>query len=154
MKNNRFNSVLCSAVMSSAIAMGLFASTGSAQAQTDPRVRANIPFAFQAGSIQMPAGVYDVSLVSDHLLQLRGQGPGKQASGFLTVIPSQGGKIEKNGRLVFHRYGDRYFLREVWPGDSDQGSECTPSGDEKRIVAQNRQAATQVQLAVNNNPKR
>ena len=154
MKNNRFSSVLSSAVMSSAIAMGLFASPGSAQAQTDYRVRANIPFAFQAGSMQMPAGVYDVTLVSDHLLQLKGQGPGKQSSGFLTVIPSQGGKIEKNGRLVFHRYGDRYFLREVWEADSRDGIECTPSGAEKRVVAQNRQAATQVQLAVNNSPKR
>jgi hypothetical protein len=60
MKSNRFNSLLGSAILSSAIAVGLFASTPSAKAQDSLRVNVTIPFAFQMGSKQMPAGSYDM----------------------------------------------------------------------------------------------
>ncbi len=138
MKNNRFNSVLSSAILSSAIAMGLFASTATAQAQSSNYMSANISFPFQAGSTRMPAGWYQVTLLTDHLVRLQSQGPGKQASVMFTVNPSQDGKIQTNARLVFHRYGNKYFLREIWEADSKEGVQCAPTRDEKEILrAQN-----------------
>jgi hypothetical protein len=155
MKTNRFNSVLNSTILSSAIALGLFASGGSAQAQQNPKLRANIPFAFQMGSKQMPAGSYDIYLLSNHLMLLRDRDPGKPVSYSLLVTPSEDGKIQTNGRLVFHRYGDRYFLREVWEANSKDGITCVPSAQEKEILrAQNQQAVSQTQVALNAQPAR
>jgi hypothetical protein len=153
MKTNRFNSVLNSTILSSAIALALFASAGSAQAQNSPQLRASIPFAFQAGSKQMPAGVYSISLLSNHLVLLRARG--QHAAGFFTATPSEDGKIQAQGRLVFHRYADRYFLREVWEAGSNDGVTCVPSSEEKEILrAQNQQAVMQTQVALNADPKR
>jgi hypothetical protein len=155
MKTNRFNSVLSSAVLSSAIALGLFASAGSAQAQTSPQLRATIPFAFQAGSHHMPAGVYDVSIRSNHMVLFEDRDPGKHVTAYLMVIPSENGQMQTNGRLIFQRYGDRYFLHAVWEAGSKQGITCTPTQEEKEILrSQNQQAAAQTQLAVNAYPKR
>jgi hypothetical protein len=155
MKTNRFNSVLNSTILSSAIALGLFASAGSVQAQNNPQLRANIPFAFQVGSKQMPAGSYDISLLSNHLMLLRDRDPGKPVTDYLLVTPSQDGKIQTKGRLVFHRYGDRYFLREVWEANSNEGITCVPTSEEKEILrAQNQQSVTQTQVALNAEPTR
>jgi hypothetical protein len=152
MKNNRFSAIFSSAILSSAIAMGLFASAGSAQAQTGQKLRANIPFAFQVGSTQMPAGVYEITL-QEHVILLRDRDPGKNVAKFLMVTPSVDGKVQENGRLVFHRYGERYFLHEVWEANSTEGITCSPSSQEKEILrAQNQQAVPRTQVAVNAEP--
>jgi hypothetical protein len=155
MKSNTINSLLGSAILSSAIALGLFASTASAGAQTNPRVNVVIPFAFQVGSTQMPAGTYDVHIRMSHtVVQLQEWASGKQASalGLLLGSSLEGGKMQGIGRLIFHRYGNRYFLREVWDGDS-MGVGCAPSKDERHILLDHG-AETRTQLAFNVYPKR
>jgi hypothetical protein len=153
MKTNRFNSVLSSAILSSAIAMGLLVSTGSVQAQSSPKLTATIPFAFQAGSRNMPAGLYSIYLLSQHVVLFRtANGHG---SAYFMVTPSYEGKFQEKGRLVFHRYGNRYFLREVWEPGSNEGITCNPSSEEKEILrAQNQQPPTQTQVALNKEPTR
>jgi hypothetical protein len=152
MKTNRFNSIFSSAILSSAIAMGLLVSTGSVQAQNSPKGTANIPFAFQAGSRQMPAGVYDISLLSDHVVLL--QSLGANASAFLIVTPSDEGTVQMNSRLVFHQYGELYFLSAVWEAGTKHGVTCAATSKEKEILrAQNKQAPNQTQVALNAGPK-
>jgi hypothetical protein len=153
MKRNRMNSLLFSAILSSAVAVGLFASTGSAKAQDGPRVDVHIPFAFQVGSKLMPAGSYAMHVGFSHdVVQLEDQGSSKPASVLLVGSPSERGKIDRIARLIFHRYGDRYFLREVWEGNGGMGVVSAPSREEKML--RHKQAATQTQLAFNANPTR
>ena len=153
MKRNRLNSLLGSAILSSAVAVGLFASTGSAKAQDGPRVDVRIPFAFQVGSKQMSAGSYAMHVRFSHdVVQLEGQRSSKPASVLLVGSPSGDGQIFGTGRLIFHRYGDRYFLREVWEGGSGMGVVCAPSREENML--RHKQAGTQMQLAFNANPTR
>ena len=154
MKRNRFTSVLGSAILSSAVAVGLFASTGSVKAQDGPRVNVSIPFAFQVGSKQLPAGSYAMHVRFSHkVVQLEELGSSKPASVLLTGSASEDGKIQMGGRLIFHRYGDRYFLREVWEGDSGLGLVSALSQEEKKMF-RHKQAVTQTQLAFNANPTR
>jgi hypothetical protein len=154
MKSNRINSLLFSAMLSSTIAVGLFAFTASARAQDSPRVNFSIPFAFQMGSTQMPAGAYDMHVRLSHtLVQLQDQGSGKQAVGVLLGSALEGGKIQRTGRLIFHRYGNRYFLREVWDADSGQGVGSAPSREEMKIL-RHRETVTKTQLAFNTDPRR
>jgi hypothetical protein len=153
MKTNRFNSVLSSAILSSAIAMGLLVSTGRIQAQNSPQARATIPFAFQVGSRNMPAGLYSIYLLSEHSVLFRAANG--HGAGYFLVNPFYAGKVQTKGRVVFHRYGDRYFLREVWEEGSNHGITCNVSPEENEILrAQDRQPVTQTEVALSTGPKR
>jgi hypothetical protein len=95
--------------------------TISAQAQTAgaQKVVANIPFAFNAGNTNLPAGKYTITVLnpsSDRkILQIRStKGP---SATVLTTAES--GNISDDAKLVFQRYGDRYFFAQVqMAGDS------------------------------------
>jgi hypothetical protein len=153
MKRNRLNSLLGSAILSSAVAVGLFASTGSAKAQDGRRFDVLIPFAFQVDSKQMPAGSYAMHVRFSHnVVQLDDQGSSKPASVLLVGSPSGDKQTYGTVRLIFHRYGDRYFLREVWDGYGGVGVLSAPSQEEKML--RHKQAGTQTQLAFNANPTR
>ena len=155
MKTSRINTILRSAILSSAVAIGLFASTTNAQAESSYHVRVRIPFAFKAGSKQMPAGLYDISFPSSHLVLFQDLDPGKVVTASLMATPSGDGTFQTNGRLVFHQYGDQYFLREVWRSGSTSGVTCDASPEERAILrSQNQQAVTGAQVALNAEPKR
>jgi hypothetical protein len=70
-----------------------------------------VPFAFNVGSSLMPRDTYRVSKLGGHtdvfLIS------GFRHSAILLGQPD-GSKSDDNPRLVFHRYGDSHFLREVW----------------------------------------
>ncbi len=69
-----------------------------------------VPFAFNVGSSLMPRDTYRVSKFGGHtdVFMISGF----KHSAILLGQPD-GGKTDDNPRLVFHRYGDSYFLREV-----------------------------------------
>ena len=70
---------------------------------------ASIPFAFQIGSYHYPAGTYKVVLQGDHILAVRGNAD----AGLMEVNWDTAKHPAPTGELVFHRYGDQYFLRQM-----------------------------------------
>ena len=80
---------------------------------------ANIPFDFHANSITLPSGEYTViRMTNSGVLQLRNDETKKSV---LLAFPSRkSGDVEPS--VAFHRYGDHYFLAEVWmPGNPGYG---------------------------------
>src|SRR5688572_13193987 len=69
-----------------------------------------VPFAFAVGSSLMPSDTYRVSKLGGHtdVFMISGF----RHSAILLGQP-EGSGIDDTPRLVFHRYGDSYFLREV-----------------------------------------
>ena len=111
----------------------------------DNDMRVNVPFAFHNGSQRMPAGVYTVKIESTHLTLLRGD----SKSGYVNTNP-QIGKPAAKGKLVFQRYGDQYFLREVWAANSETGQKCVKSKLEREVeIAQRKAAQSGAELALN-----
>jgi hypothetical protein len=52
--------------------------------------------------------------------------------GVMTLIGKKTDSSDKPTRLVFHRYGNRYFLREAWfPGNN---AKTLPEMDDERIL--------------------
>lgn len=97
--------------------MMIVAAGVSAKAQTlENRLTANIPFDFTVVDKKLPAGKYWVSRVQqnqgDTVLQVT-SAEGK-ASAIRLTIPVNLHTQVNTGTLVFHRYGDEYFLSEVW----------------------------------------
>jgi len=105
----------------------------SGQSANANKVIANIPFEFNVGYKTMPAGEYTVETVvtaGDALLI-------KSADSTLCVLRLSEAtsriKDKKQARLVFHRYGDRYFLAEVWNGVDNIGRQLLKSEDERAV---------------------
>ena len=86
------------------------------QAQTMD-VRATIPFEFRMGQTVMAAGDYTIHH-SNGVLIVRAQNEDKAVVSLATATDLP--KHSSTAGLLFHRYGDTYFLYKVWtPGSAN-----------------------------------
>jgi hypothetical protein len=85
-----------------------------AQSSSAQKVVATIPFAFNVGETRLPAGKYTFTVTnpsSDRkLLQIR-NADGRAS--VMTLTTGVLGNAADNAKLVFHRYGDRYFFAQA-----------------------------------------
>ena len=93
----------------------------NAQIAGRSQMRANIPFEFNVGDKTLPAGEYRVAQVnasSDQvILQISSTAGGRTAMLQMNWVKA---KQANGSMLVFHRYGDKYFLAQTWiDGESD-----------------------------------
>ena len=75
--------------------------------------KAHVPFGFGFAEQQLPSGEYKLIQEPDSRL-LRIYSKDGQALALTTWTPLQA-NAQGRGTLVFHRYGDRYFLRMIRP---------------------------------------
>ena len=96
------------------IVVGIFAVSAQAQTSSSQTIRAHIPFTFTVGDKNLPAGVYTVRILnptSDRkALQIRSENGRTSA-----IIQTLGvnSALASNTKLVFRRYGDRYFFAQA-----------------------------------------
>jgi hypothetical protein len=92
-------------------------------------ISAHIPFAFTAGSTTMNAGTYTVSRLdgSPSVLLVRGATQGV----FLMGSGAGATASHEPTRLVFHKYGSQYFLRQVW-FDGSSGYTLPETSEERQ----------------------
>jgi hypothetical protein len=152
MKNTRLTSILGSSLIACALTIGSLASTQSASAQSTKTVAVvDIPFAFQTAMQTLPAGRYRIDRESGQLIRL--QGP-DAAGGFVEMHGAIKSRVADHGYLVFDRYGDKYFLHQIWTQGSHDGLECSKSRAEKEsLQAMNKQAPSTIELAFNSVPQ-
>jgi hypothetical protein len=132
-------------VMAGVMALTAVASTQVAQAQEPLAV--NIPFDFVAGNMQLPAGEYMVKVSAPtHTLILISR-KDSTASGFINTNAAVSSEPQSQSKLVFNRYGDRYFLSQVWTEGNSRGRQLLKSPREKEI-AQIAKSETQGQVTL------
>jgi hypothetical protein len=151
MKNTRLTSILGSSLIASALAIGSLASTQSASAQSSTMAEVKIPFTFQMGAQILPAGSYRIVRESGYLVRL--QGP-DNAGGYVQMHDAIKLHAANHGSVVFDRYGNKYFLRQIWTEGSANGLECSKSRAEKETLqAKNMQSPSSTELAFNSFPQ-
>ena len=73
----------------------------------------NVPFAFAVEDHSLPAGEYFVLTVtperSIRIISIDGK-----HSAIVNTLPNYSRVPSENSRLVFHRYGNEYYLVQVW----------------------------------------
>lgn len=124
----------------------VLAAASAATAQAYPGVLVNVPFGFVAGSHHMQPGRYVVTRAANGFLCIYDT----QVSDnhlFLAVNSIQS-NTPKDAKLVFHRYGDIYFLAEVWNGNSEIGRQVPQSKAEKEIIAGLNRPRPKAEIAV------
>lgn len=91
---------------------------------------ARIPFPFVLANQSLPAGTYTLTKVGNNNLRI------SNAAGQGVLVQThkvEGSAPEASGKLIFHRYGDRYFLSEVWSPANDIGLELFRCRDELKL---------------------
>ncbi|PWT87718.1 MAG: hypothetical protein C5B55_14330 [Blastocatellia bacterium] len=127
MKKRVFSLLLSSCVLA------LIAATTFAQLPGEP-VRANIPFDFNINGKTLPAGEYEIARISDEAdgLKITSVDHRGEHALFFTE-PVQRMTTSRRGELIFHRYGEAYFLSEVWGPGLETGRELAPSRQERLL---------------------
>lgn len=99
-----------------------------------PALCVNVPFAFQAGDQEMPAGEYrlETEVTGAGQFQLLRQVDG-DAVVILMTLPVESKAENPDPALIFHRYGQTYFLAQIWSGGAD-GRELFKSNREKEMA--------------------
>ena len=81
-------------------------------------MKVNIPFAFGVQDQSLPAGQYLVFTVTPER-SIRIVSANGKHSAIVNTLPNYAKEPSSNSRLVFHRYGNEYFLAEVWTAGQD-----------------------------------
>jgi hypothetical protein len=115
-------------------------------------LRATIPFDFSVRGKTLPAGNYEIRRINDapEGLVIRNVND-KHDHVMFETEPIGGRKIFRRSEIVFHRYGDSYFLSEVLPAGEKTGRELIPSRAERQLsreMASNKTEPETVALAV------
>ena len=118
-------------------AMTIMVAGASANAQAlQNRITANIPFGFTVANTKLPAGKYWIrrgqSSNGDLLMQI--SSTDGHSNIYRLTIPVTRFNPNSEGTLVFHRYGDDYFLFQVWPAGENTGRALPQSRTERELA--------------------
>ena len=125
-------------ILSAALVLGLcslFAVTRAAAQLSGRTLVVNIPFKFTICHEQLPAGkyiVHPVSSANPRLMLVRSDDG--RAVATACTLSVQGSKAAPVGKLIFNRYGEHYFLAQVWLQGDLQGSQFPQSDREKALA--------------------
>ena len=116
---------------------------GTAYAQDSQTViRGDIPFNFIVADKTLPEGTYTVKVVSPTLTKI--QDIEKRNVVVFQTIGLENGKQVKP-MLVFRRYGDQYYLAQIWNGSTD--GTAVPRTKKEMQVAKNLSAPELIYVA-------
>ena len=119
-------------VMASMLVLCSFAATQVARAQEPLEV--NIPFAFVAGDTTLPAGEYRVQKLDGNSAVMLIRCTEPRSAIMVVTNATRTGKQQEQSKLVFHKYGEHYFLSQVWNAGFSSGRELLKTQREKEIA--------------------
>ena len=120
---------------------------GSVLAQARTTLRANVPFEFTVGKVKMPAGLYDIEAgLASNILVVGSREQKAWTMVLTTPVEITSNKIEP--RLVFRRYGNEYFLAQVWSTADGAGRILPKSIFEKELSARSTAGPVETSIAV------
>lgn len=109
-----------------------------AQAQIIGKLEADVPFQFHVGKTTLPAGRYTIHELEGSELTVMQISSADGKLSVLFDIESAQAKIKpEKSELIFNKYGDRYFLSEMFDEGNVDGSRLFTSRDEKRASKEN-----------------
>lgn len=112
-----------------------FVTAVASNAQTGgKRIKADIPFDFVVGNKTLAAGKYSVGRIASNPdgLLVRSRDGRHSAIRLANVLQANAPK--KTTTLTFLRYGDTYYLAQVWISGSAEGREILKSKSERSVT--------------------
>ena len=114
------------------LGLGLLASA-SAYAQT-VNMKVNVPFNFIVSGATLPSGQYTIKDfgATGNVISIRTLD--NKAKSLILKRRCESLKASEQTKLVFHRYGDRYFLAQIWMAGNKSGNELPKSPREGEVA--------------------
>ena len=133
---------ICESLLALSFLISMLAAAAPTSAKSANDLRAQVPFDFYVGDARISAGDCRVTSINadDSALRIEGNG-GRQHALTVTNLKTGGINSEASPRLVFHKYGDQYFLASVW--GSDQDGRALPESKRERMLRKERRVAQQ-----------
>jgi hypothetical protein len=105
----------------------------SVYAQGSQKLNVQVPFEFHMGNSMLPSGEYTVDDAAPGVVRLRSAD--SKSAAMIITIPVQTSDRPSEGKLVFNKYGDEYFLSKVWRAGSKTGSALPKTRREAEVAA-------------------
>jgi hypothetical protein len=102
-------------------------------AQGSQRIIVQVPFGFHVGNSVLPAGRYTVDTDTPSVLRLRSDD--SKSSALILTNPVEKLNTSSQGKLVFNKYGDEYFLSQFWASGYNTGRELRKTRREFEAAA-------------------
>ena len=111
-----------------------FFATGPVRAQ-DHLVKATVPFSFTVGDRTLPSGNYTIgsSVTSPNLLVIHNW---DKKIGIMSLGQPDNNNSRGDNTLVFHKYGNQYFLTDIRTANSSMNMHLPATKAEKRAKAE------------------
>jgi hypothetical protein len=120
-------------MMTLMVVMSLAAAVVSANGQSR-RTIATVPFKFVVGNAELAAGTYRIDAVTANGEGLKISGSDQAVFRLSSVMHRL--EVASKSTLVFHRYGNQYFLAEVWIAGQSNGRQLMKSTSEKAVAGE------------------
>jgi hypothetical protein len=96
------------------------AATLFAQTEGKRLMKVNIPFSFAVENHSLPAGEYTITTVTPERSIRIVSADGKH-SAVINTLPNYASAPSTKTSLVFHKYGEQYFLAKIWTAGENVG---------------------------------
>jgi hypothetical protein len=116
-----------------------------AQTQVTTLFKVEVPFEFRVGNAHLAAGRYIVFHVGSQWILF--QSSDGKATAMAPVMVSSAPAGQSASKLVFNKYGDLYFLSQVWTEEDQQTHKCYQSRSEQILLASQRRSGTATVVA-------
>ena len=145
------NFVKASTKIGMLVLISIVALSASAKAQTlGSRLTANIPFDFTVGGKKFAAGQYSIvrnnQTSGDLVLSI--SSADNRSRAFPITIAVETSIAKEKPTLVFHRYGDEYFLAQVWPAGATTGRSFFKSRRERQLEKEQHDTANNMKVSM------
>lgn len=108
-------------------------------------IRANIPFDFMVKGKTLPAGPYEIRRINDEPQGLDIYSRSNHENVLFETDAIQTRTFHR-AELVFHRYGNTYFLYEIWTPGENVGRELPTSRAERRLERESAKTNTKPEM--------
>jgi hypothetical protein len=137
------------AILLAIIVAGAPLSPASHAQDLEGNVEVKVPFAFEDGFQHFSPGLYTISVDYRNIATIRGE----SKSGFAPTGVDEDRQPSQTTKVVFQKYGDHYFLDEIWVAGDTTHTYFLPSKAERLEIAANRTAPTSVVVAALEPPR-
>lgn len=127
-------------------AMAFLLLTGVLSTYAQTTLKADVPFAFTVGQTEMQAGPYEISRLSPQVITIRDADTGKA---ILSLVDNERSHSKDGSpKLVFRKYGSKYFLSQVSRGNGNDVMELPTSKLEREMQVANASGTTEQKTIV------
>ena len=95
--------------------------------------KVEIPFDFSIGDKTLPAGTYSITRVTQDKIVIQLSSEDGREVIRISTFGVQAKETPGIGKLIFHRYGETYFLFQIWESDDIQGRQVSKSRTERSV---------------------